>query len=211
MCKRRGALLNILSSVLLCLTFGRLLVVLYGAGFAAQSTTSPAGNNRVPAWLPPPQQQPNKDRHPLTQQHDYQHRPATSQRTAAYDAGRRGEAMPPELERLSNNLRATGLGDVRAFDGDSLRSIPGPDRRGSRSSSSRGGVVGSGDASSATPAWGQGIRVLVFTTDSIQDAVARRNGGGPAEEIVFRESLAYTLTDAGAQVWCTNSPRVLKY
>lgn len=203
MVKRGGGAMhgamNIMSSLLLCLTFGRLLVVLYGAGFAAQSTTSssssPAGSNPVPNWLPPPQQQP-EDRH-LTQQHDYQHRPATSQRTA-YVAGRRGEAMPADLEQLSNHLRASGLGDLHAF-GNSARSISRLDHR----DSSRGVVGssdGSSDASSATHAWGQGMRVLIFTMDSIQDAVAKSKKGGPAGEIIVRESLANTLTEAGVQV-----------
>lgn len=79
--------MNTMWSLLLCLTFGRLLlVILCGAGFA----------NPVPTWLPAPQQQPRKDHH-FPQQDEHQHRPAASQRTAAYAAGRRGEAMPAEM------------------------------------------------------------------------------------------------------------------
>lgn len=203
--------MNVMSSLLLCLTFGRLLVVLYGAGFATRSS-SPAGNNRVPEWLPSPPQPGKAD--PLMQQPDNLPRPATSQRTAAYVAGRRGEAMPAELQQLSNNLRASAAGDAHAF-GNSLRSVTRlDDRESSSSSGSHRGVVGSnsGGVSSTTYAWGQGMRVLIFTMDSIQDVVARSTRGGPAGEIIVRESLTQTLIEAGAQVCGVNNisrPRLL--
>ena len=201
--KRGGSALhgamNIMSSVLLCLTFGRLLVVIWGA--AESRSTRPVANNPVPMWLPAPQQQPRKDHH-FSQQHDYQHHPATNQRIAAYAAGRRGEAMPAEMEQMSNNLRGSDPEDLQHAFGNSLRSIPQPDHGGSSSSSSRA-VVGSssgGGASSATYAWGEGMRVLVFTMDSIRDVVAKSKRGGPAGEIIIRESLTDTLVEAGVQV-----------
>eukprot|EP00903_Cladosiphon_okamuranus_P019898 g18289.t1 len=195
--------MNVMSSMLLCLAFGRLIVVLFGAGI--QSTTknnSPAASHRVPAWFPTPQPQLKKD--------NYEHRPVASQRTAAYDAGRRGEAMPAQLEQLSNNLRGGGLEnfDMHGF-GNSLRPIPpvDPDRGSSSSSRSsstgEGMVVGSGSggfSSASYVAWAQGMRVLVFTMDSMHDTVARSKRGGPAGEIFVRESLTDALVEAGAEV-----------
>eukprot|EP00752_Nemacystus_decipiens_P010661 g9493.t1 len=201
--KRGGGALhgamNIMSLVLLCLTFGRLLVVLYGAGFAARSSPV-VEENPVPSWLPAPQLQPRSD-HPFSPQHDHQQRPATSKRTVAYDAGRRGEAMPAEeMEQLSNHLRG---GNFQYSSRNSVsRSIPKLDNGGTGSSSGSKGMVGSsGDGlSSAVRAWGEGMRVLVFTMDSIRDVVARSKRGGPAGEIIVRESLTNSLFEAGAQV-----------
>ena len=49
-------------------------------------------------------------------------------------------------------------------------------------------------------AWGMGMRVLIFTMDSLQDRVALASKGGPAGEIKIRESLSAALSEAGVQV-----------
>lgn len=194
--------MNVVSSLLLCLTLGRLFFVIHPPGNKRPSETKV---NRVPEWLPVPQQQPQRS-YPAVQglgrqQPNNRHK-STSQ-SMAYSAGRRGDDMPAKLQtQFSNNLRrGSGVGDYRKF-GDKQRSTTRfGSRRASRGSSSS--ISSSGSNSRATAenyAWGQGMRVLVFTMDSMPDAAAKSTTGGAAGERIVRESLTNALTEAGVQV-----------
>lgn len=206
--KREGpplhSAMNVISSLLLCLTLGRLFFVLRPPGSTRSSDSN--GVNRVPNWLPTPPQ-PEK-RYPNvqgpTQQQENRHNKAASQ-SVAYSAGRRGEVMPEELQmQLSNSLRrGSGVGDYYLKFGDGQRSTT---RLGNRRASGGGSSSSSSDSNNRVTAgtytWGQGMRVLIFTMDSIQDAVAKSKRGGAAGEIIVRESLTNALTEAGVQVRC---------
>ncbi|CAM9146528.1 unnamed protein product [Ectocarpus sp. 12 AP-2014] len=185
----RGAL-NVISSLLLYLSVGRLLFVLR------------------PGWNPSRNQQPKIDQ--LGQgppAHGYHHRRTTSQNTA-YSAGRRGQAMPAELQmHLSNSLHGSGGPDDFPVFGDPRSFAPPGDRRDSvggfrvsnRGSSGIGGASHTG-LDHRGLVWGKGMRVLIYTMDSIQTTVAKSMKGGPAGEIIIRESLTRTLTEAGVEV-----------
>jgi len=190
--------MNIISSLLLCLTFGRLVIVLYRYFETSSEIT---GNNRVPFWFPPPQ--PHGGKGPLTQKY---HRLHASSQLTAYGAGRRGEAMPAELETQLSNLR-----ESHAFFGDSQRSnVRLWDRTitkegfgySSSSSSSVRGVSGSATGSgvaSPTYAWGRGMKVLVCAVDAMHENAVGSTSVLAAENML-RESLTDTLIEAGVQV-----------
>ncbi|CAM9469783.1 unnamed protein product, partial [Pylaiella littoralis] len=195
--------MNVISSLLLFLTLGRLFFVLRPHGSKQSQETD---NNRVPDWLPTPQQQPQKGHPPtqrLTRQQDSRRK--SNSQSVAHSAGRRGDAMPAELQtQFSNNLReGSGVGGYRKS-GDNThqrqRSTTRPvnrrSRREGRSSSSSSNSHDSAD----NYAWGQGMRVLVFTMDSMSDIVAKSKTGGAAGEIIVKESLTNALTEAGVQV-----------
>lgn len=186
----RGAM-NVISSLLLYLTVGRLLFVLRGA---------PKSQNH-PGWKPKIDQ---LGQGPPARGY---HRRTTSQ-NKAYSAGRRGEAMPSELQvQLSNSLRGSGGPDDFPVSGDPRSVEPPGDRRDSVGGSrvTNGGSSDIGGASYTGlnrrgSAWGKGMRVLIYTMDSIQTTVAKSMKGGPAGEIIIRESLTRSLTEAGVEV-----------
>lgn len=191
--------MNVISSLLLCLTLGRLFFVLHPPGNKRSPETKV---NRVPDWLPVPQQQPQRS-YPAVQglggQQNNRHK-STSQ-SMAYSAGRRGDDMPAELKmQFSNNLRrGSDVGDYRKFAHKQSSTM----RLGSRRASGGSNLSNSGSNSRASTenyAWGQGMRVLVYTMDSMPDVVAKSKTGGAAGEVIVRESLTKALTEAGVQV-----------
>ncbi|CAM9243725.1 unnamed protein product [Ectocarpus fasciculatus] len=186
----RGAM-NAISSLLLYLTVGRLLFVLRAA---------PKSQNR-PGWNPKVDHL-GQGPHPQGY-----HRRTTTSRNTAYSAGRRGEAIPTELQvQLSNSLRGSGgpddnpvIGEPRSFAPGDRRDSVGSVRVNNGGSSDIGGASSTG-LNRRGYVWGKGMRVLIYTMDSIQTTVAKSMKGGPAGEIIIRESLTRTLAEAGVEV-----------
>lgn len=188
---------GIVSLLLLCLTLGNWFFVLHPLGNKRLPETK---GNGVPDWLPALQQQPQRS-YPAVQWLGRQQHKSTSQ-SMAYSSSRRDDVMPAEFQtHISNNLRRESVvRDYRRF-GEKQRP---PTRHGSWRSS-RGGTSSRGRGSNSRAAaknhaWGKGMTVLIFTVDSLTDVVAKSKTGGPAGEIIVRESLTTALTEAGVQV-----------
>lgn len=160
--------MNVLSTLVLCLAFGRLVYVLR----PSQDTSLSGRDHKVPKWLPSPPRQ--DDRYP---------RQADSITT---DDVLRGAVIP--LHEQQQHLRQRRTEEGARVDKEAVVVENG--YRSHRLSGPGGGA----------DAWGMGMRVLIFTMDSLQDRVALASKGGPAGEIKIRESLSAALSEAGVQV-----------
>lgn len=179
--------INVISLAVLAITCLRVAAVLRGRAKGGSGSGSGVGDSRVPAWMPPPQQ---TDQSPW------------GRATVAV-----ASAQGPEA--------AASMGQQQGHEKALRRETPGL-RRGRRgatgeSSESSGGkpflqqaLYGASPAGGTifedNRSWGVGVKVLIFTMDSLTDRVELAGKGGPAGEIKIRESLTKSLVEAGAEV-----------
>lgn len=154
--------MNVISTLVLCLTVGRLLFVIHSS-----QENSGQRQQRVPEWMPTPKEVEPRRTVP------YRHKAISH-----FEDHHTGVVL---VEPQQPNLRGMNL---ERRDGGELLHMR----------ESGFGEQSPGDE------WGAGMRVLIFTMDSLQDRVALAAKGGPAGEIKIRESLTRSLEEAGVEV-----------
>lgn len=189
--RSRQGPINVLLCFTVCMTLGRLIFILRPER-KFHSPVRPVVHRMTPDLLPGPQQQKGHRTAPGLTQWERHHLKATVPDTA-YVAGRRGEAMPTEMYRFSTRR---GTEDGHHVSREDPGHPVGSGRNGDYGDS-RGVMNG---LERGRPHWGEGMRVLIFTMDSLAKTVAKSNQGGAAGEIIVRESLTMALREAGVKV-----------
>lgn len=181
--------MNVVSSLLLLVSVGRLLYVIRKPPLHRNDTPTQA--KAASQWLLPQQQQQEQEQHQQHQQGIPLDNEPDTQPDTLVRGDRASEAAPvgsSEQKKPELALTVDKHFGQAAVSSNGFNVVQ----------SSRGRAEGEeGDLT-----WGARLkgRVLVFTMDSLADTVALAARGGPSGEIKVRESLTASLLEAGVEV-----------